>query len=58
MLAAILLGVAYFAAINGVRLLAGDPATRFLLDLALPLLAPLPLIVLCFRVAARRVERE
>ncbi len=58
MLAAILLGVAYFTAINGVRLLAGDPATRFLLDLALPLLAPLPLIVLCFRVAARRVERE
>jgi len=58
MLTAILLGVAYFAAINGVRLLSSEPVIRLFLDLALPLLAPLPLILFCFRVAERRVGRE
>ena len=58
MLAAILLGVVYFAAVNVVRLLATDPLLRLLLDVALPLLAPLPLIALSLQIALRRIEHE
>lgn len=58
MLAAILLGVAYFVAVNAVRLLTNEPYLRLLLDVALPLIAPLPLIAGCYWVAIRRIERE
>jgi hypothetical protein len=58
MLAALLLAAAYFGFINLVRLLAVEPAVRLMLDTLLPVLAPLPLILLAYWVAQRRIERE
>lgn len=57
-LAALLLGSAYFGAINLVRLLAISPLVRLLLDTLLPIAAPIPLIMLAYRVAQWRIERE
>lgn len=58
MLAALLLGTAYFGLINLVRLLAVSPLARLLLDTLLPVAAPIPLILLAYRVAQWRIERE
>jgi hypothetical protein len=58
MLAAVLLGAAYFGFINLARLLAVEPVVRLMLDTLLPVLAPLPLILLAYWVAQRRIERE
>jgi hypothetical protein len=58
MLAAVLLGAAYFGFINLARLLAVEPVVRLMLDTLLPVLAPLPLILLTYWVAQRRIERE
>ncbi|MGL4647859.1 MAG: hypothetical protein ACRC1H_00520, partial [Caldilineaceae bacterium] len=58
MLAAVILCIAYFGAVNGVRLLTADPFLRLVLDVALPLVAPLPLIALCYWAAVRRIEHE
>jgi hypothetical protein len=58
MLAALLLGAAYFGLINMVRLLPVSPPVRLMLDTALPLLAPLPLMALAYWAAQRRIERE
>jgi hypothetical protein len=58
MLAAVILCAAYFGGINLMRLLTTDPFLRLLLDVVLPLVAPLPLIGLCYWAAARRIERE
>jgi hypothetical protein len=58
MLAAVLLGAAYFGFINLARLLAVEPVVRLMLDTLLPVFAPLPLILLAYWVAQRRIERE
>ncbi len=58
MLAALLLGTAYFAMINMVRLLPVSPLVRLLLDTLLPLAAPIPLIALAYWAALRRIRSE
>jgi hypothetical protein len=58
MLAAILFCAAYFGGINLARLLTTDPFLRLLLDTALPLVAPLPLIALCYWAARKRIAHE
>jgi hypothetical protein len=58
MITAIGLGVAYFVAVNLARLLTTDPFLRLLLDIVLPLVAPLPIIALAYWAARRRIENE
>lgn len=58
MLGAVLLGAAYFGFINVARMLTTEPLLRLLLDTVLPVAAPIPLILLAFRVAARRLESD
>jgi hypothetical protein len=55
---AAVLGIAYFAFINGVRLVAWPPLERALVEFALPLLAPVVVIGLCTRAAAFLLARE
>ena len=55
---AVLLGVTYFVLVNAVRLLATESGVRLILDVALPLVAPLPLIALCYWAAIRRIEND
>ncbi len=58
MVTALMLAAAYFGLLNATRLLPFAPAPRLLIDVLLPLIAPLPLIALAHAVAVRRIERE
>ncbi len=57
LVATLLTGVAYFAAINLVRLLPLDPFTQLLIDTVLPVVLPVVIALASFRLAARLLRR-
>ena len=57
LVATLLTGVAYFAAINLVRLLPLDPFTQLQIDTVLPVVLPVVIALASFRLAARLLRR-
>jgi hypothetical protein len=57
-LAAALLLLAYFVLINALRLPAWTTEIRFIIETVLPLVLPLLLMTLCFRLAVWRLGQD